>query len=199
MEKGDTTLTFTYAGATTGTAGGEASALTLKVKVFPSIVSVAPSLNRSAFWARSNSIPARCPYYDDGNNTPYTKYEDLTGLFSAAGAATDAKIDLTVDASEINSGDAITVGDKILGHDADLLQVFEAQTLGAHVGNTDIHLVEGIGGIANLEGQRTALVGGNGGGVPGLVAQGGGDAFLGGQIQAVFQITLGRVVARAVR
>ncbi len=50
--------------------------------------------------------------YDDGNNTPYTKYEDLTGLFSAAGAATDAKIDLTVDASKINSGDAITVGDK---------------------------------------------------------------------------------------
>ncbi len=50
--------------------------------------------------------------YDDGNNAPYTKYEDLTGLFSAAGAATDAKIDLTVDASEINSGDAITVGDK---------------------------------------------------------------------------------------
>ena len=50
--------------------------------------------------------------YNNGANAPYTKYEDLTVLFSANKAGTGASIDLTVDASKISSGDAIKIGDK---------------------------------------------------------------------------------------
>ena len=50
--------------------------------------------------------------YDEGKNAPYTTYKSLTDLFSANKAGTGAAIDLEIDTTEINSGDAIKIGDK---------------------------------------------------------------------------------------
>ena len=50
--------------------------------------------------------------YNDGANAPYDTYQKLVDLFSANQAGTGASINLKMDVSKLNAGDAIKIGSK---------------------------------------------------------------------------------------